>query len=360
MADILYPSRSFLDAALKQLAAQQFFSLKQKGYVAPTVFLKKDKLISGYNYYSSKADAFAKLKYLHKDASGRNVAPAGNIPFKKDGTAQTMGMNCDFYFAVNKDKLVNLTYAALKLALQHGFVYCVFSFYKTDTSGPYWGIFDPHLFGASATTVDSYNPEKVAALDKFHREVAMIKTKHNLLAGYLNNLASRQLTAAEQQIFNEGSLRLQTMRAEMAAIDGIDVYYSKDGRIGFLILPLIAWIIIGTVAVSWTVSKIFEQTEKTKRLNASYDVQKWVSDQKIKIAQDVKAGRIDASQANQLYVDLNKTDAAAAKNAEESAKNTSMFGDVASMVKWGVLGLLMWKGYDLFGAMFNSKKKSSK
>jgi hypothetical protein len=334
---VLYPNRSHLDGFLKVFLKEQLLSVKQRGYVAPTVFLLKDKIISGYNYYNTLDDAFAKLKYLFHDATGRNVTPAGSVPFKKDGTAQTLGINVDFYFAVNSSRLVNLGYVALKAANATGdYIYGVFRFYKTNGSGPYYSVYDPTLFGATATPAGSYSADKIEALDKFHREVALLKSKHNTLAIYLNSLAAKKRNTAEDHAFIRGNFILTAMRAELATLQGVEVYYSKDGTIGVIAIPLIAWVIIGAIA-SWGVPKILEQFEKTKRINASYDTVKWVHDQKVWVFQELKAGRITQEHANLLLADLDKLSATATKNAEASAAGSSMFGDVTELIKWGAL-----------------------
>ena len=351
MAYILYNSKANLDAYLRSLLSEGGFSLKQKGYVAPTVFLLQGKNAgSGWNYYNSLTDAFEKCKYLLR-LGGSNIPPAGFVPLKKDGTAQTIGINVDFYFAVNKDKLVNLGYKARKFAnTLSNPVFCILRFYKTDGTGPFYTVYDPRYMGASATPVSSYSADKISAIDRLNREVALVKAKHNVLASYLNALAVKKLTPVEQQIFNEGSLRLQTMRAEIQQINGIEIYYSKDGTIGFIVLPLIAWLIVGAAVVGWAVSKIVEQYQKTARLNASYDAQKWVSDQKIKIEREVTKGTLTKDQAAALTNDLDKLNANAQKNAEESAKNVpGMFGDIANVVKWAAIALVAWKGMELLG-----------
>lgn len=355
MPNIIYPNKGILDALLRSFSAEVGFSFEKKGYVAPTVFLMKGKQYgSGMSYYSSLSDAFDRLKYIFHQG-GRNVSSVGYVPLKKDGTAQTIGINVDFYFAVNPLAVVNLGYAARRFASsQPDRIYSIIRFYKTDGSGPYYAIYDPNYFGAAATPVSSYSSDKIAAMDKFSREAALLKAKHNTLATYLTQLSAKQLTPVHQQIFNEGSLRLQTMRAEMAQIEGLEVYYSKDGAIGIIALPLIGWVIVGAVVAGWAVSRIIEQYQKTARVNSSYDVQKWVSDQKVKIAQEVVAGRISQASANELNNELNQVSKKAGENAETASQNNSMFGDVAEVLKWGAIVFIAAKVLPMLGKSNNS------
>lgn len=343
MGNILYPSKAVLDSFHKFMVSEIGLPFKQKGYVAPTVFLQKGKIVSGWNYYNSLNDAFEKVKFmLHY--GGTDVKPAGSVSFKKDGTAQTLGINVDFYFAANAMTPVNLGYLAAKYAMQQApanYYFGIFRFFKTDGTGPYYSILDPRYLGITATLVSSYDADKIAALDRFHREAQLLKTKYNTLAAYLNALATKQLTPVQQQVFNEGVLKLTALRSEMETIEGLEYYKQKDGQIGIAFaIPLIAWLIIGAVAISWSVSKILTEYNKTARLNASYDVQKWVQEQKVKIAKEVTAGTLTKEQAAQLNNELNQVNNNAAANAAAAAKNSESFmGELGNIVKWAAIGL---------------------
>lgn len=340
MSTQLYPTKEMLDSFLKSLIAKSSWLLQKKGYVAPTFFLLKGKTISGYNYYNSLQDAFNKVKYLVREG-GADVRPAGSIPFTKDGTPQTAGINCDFYFAVNPLLTINLGYEAVKYWYEKypQVLFCIVRFYKTDGSGPFFSVLDRRYFGVTATPVSSYSYDKISAIDKFNREAALLKAQHNSLAGYLNAMASKTMSPVEQQIFNKGSLRLQTMRAEMSQIEGLEIYYSNDGRIGAIQIGHIGWIIIGSVIAGWAASKILTEAEKTKRVVASYNHQQWAADQKLLIAQEVTKGSITKEQASVLSKDLDVMIKTAGENAAAaSAPSQSMFGEIGEIVKWAAIG----------------------
>lgn len=341
MQSVIYPTKEMLDSFLKTVLTESSWSMKQRGYVAPTIYLEKGFSISGWNYYATLDDAFNKLKYIVNEG-GYDARPAGSVTFKPDSTAQPAGINVDFYLPVNKDSIVNLGYKAMKFLYENYTQpsLSVCRFFKTDGSGPYFLVLNKEYFGIAATKVDSYSADKIAALDTFHREAALLKARHNVLAIFLNELAARQLTPFEQQIFNDGSLRLQTMRTEMASIEGLNPYYSKDGQVGFLGIPLIAWIIVAAIVASWAASKILTEAEKTKRLNLSYNQSKWAEDQRLKISQEITKGTISKEQGDSLYKSLTGVSIAAAKNAETaSASSPSMFGEIGDIVKWGAIGL---------------------
>lgn len=360
MKDLLYPTAAQLDTFLKTFQLYDFgLSLQKKGFVAPTIFLQKGKLISGWNTYATLQDAFNKIKYLIGDG-GADIKPAGSVSFKKDGTAQTIGINVDFYVAINKDKVVNLGYAAFKTAYEKFSkpIYFICKFYKPDGTGPYFLIFDKRYMAAAATTVSSYEKSKVAALDELHRETALLKAQHNVLASFLNKLAAKQLSPLEQQIFNQGMLRLSAMRSEMSALVAngtMEVYYSKDGTIGALVIPLIAWIIVGAVAAGWTVNKIVTEVNKTKRLRTSYDQQKWAAEQELLIAQELKKGTITKEDAAILTAGVKQVSQQAGENATTASQpDKSMFGEIGDIVKWGAIGFGI---YAVANAIGNSKSK---
>lgn len=361
MADVLYPSKALLDAFLKTLLEDVALSLKAKGYIAPTVFFQSGKTISepGWAYYKSLNDAFLKLKYLFKDPAGQNIRPEGSIPIAKNKTAQTIGYNADFYFAVNPASVVSLGYKAIKFSVtQSANIYAIFSFYKQNGSGPYYAIFDPKYLGAAAMPVTSLSADKISAIDKFTREALVLKARHNTLVDYIGTLAQKPQTPALKKVLTESVSKLQAMRAGIQSIEGIKVYYSNDGRIGNpLGLGYLGWIVIGGVLAAWAVPKIIEQFEKTKRLNASFDVQKFVIDNNAFLAQEYKAGRISKAEYDQLIaINQQALDAAIKAAATAVAPSKSMFGEVGDIVKWVAIGLGV---FALSGAIGKSSNKKS-
>lgn len=341
MKAAIYPTKEMMNSFIKTVLGESFLTIKQRGYVAPIFFLEKGPSISGWNYYATLDEAFNKLKYIVNEG-GYDARPSGSIKFKPDRTAQPAGINVDFYLPINKNSIVNVGYKAMKFLYENYSQpsLSVCRFFKTDGTGPYYTILNKAYFGIAATKIASYSADKISALDNLYREAAVLKARHNVLAIFLNNLASRQLSAFEQQIFNEGSLRLQTMRAEIAQIEGINLYYSKDGQIGVIQIALIAWLVVGAIVVSWSVNKILESAEKTKRVNLSYNQSKWAEQQRLLIAQELTKGTITKSQAGILDKSLSMTIEAANKNAETASENSpSVFGEVGNIVKWGAIGL---------------------
>jgi len=340
MANILYPTKDALNSFFAAWSSDNGKSIAAKGYVAPTVFIYNNKTQTSWNYYNSLSEAFQKLKYIFSQPVN-NVSPAGSVPFKKDGTSQTFGINVDFYFAVSPNNLVNMSYAAAKVAYNlPDKYYGVVRFYKTDGTGPFYSVFDPSVFNIAATAVGSYNSDKIAALDKFHRECALLKVKYNSLSIFLNTLASKNMNAVEQRIYSEGLSKLNAMESEMNTIKGIEFYKSKDGQIGFIQIPIIAWIVIGSIAAAWAVNNILTEYNKTARINAAYDVQKWVSEQQLKISQEVKAGSITKEQGDNLFKNLGQIAAGAIKNAEQASKPSGgLLSNIGDIVKWAAIGM---------------------
>jgi hypothetical protein len=313
----------------------------QTGYVAPNVFLRKGGSIPGWNYYGSLTEAAA--AFIDPDP----VHIAGTIYFVNNGLPQTMGINVDFYVIIDgKWTPVNFSYI-----LNNPNATGVIRFFDTNGNGAFYTIWNPYYFGSSATVVGNYTPEKIAALDSFYREVALLKYRYNSLVGFLNSMALRQLNTREQQIFNEGILKLQNISNQINSIDGIEIKYSDKGAvIGIIpIILIIVIILILASATAWTVSTVLAEQEKTKRINDSFELNKWIAEKKLQLSTAVTAGTITQSQAN----DINKTlDAAASignQVAVQSTKETeSLFTQLGSLVKWGVVGAGIYFGYKLF------------
>ncbi len=313
----------------------------QREYVAPTVYTDTAHFVSTWNYYSSLQQATEKWAYLNGHG-GTNYTPAGFISFPNDQKAHTMGFNCDFY--ILKDGTWQLTsYKYLKSLNPSVLVALpiIYRFIRPDGAGIFYAIFNWLYFGLSATSVKSMDPDKLAELDAFYREVQLMKFRYNALVGFLNALGKKQLNAIEQQTFNEGMLLLSSMNNQIAAISGIELEYSQNGAIGNPIILIIIIIVILSAATAWTISTIAKEREKTKRINDSYELSQWIASKKQEIAQQVGAGTISQANAN----DINKTLDAAAQTANTVATNAAkdspgLFGDIASIVKWGVVGIV--------------------
>lgn len=322
--------------AIQQYAARNFST---SGYVAPTVFKLKNSM-AGYNYYKTRAEAVDKLLYLN-NMGGRNVPAAGAIRFVKPGDYETFGINVDFFVHVpfvNKwmavpYEFMRMYYTKLKF---------VFRFYDTSGKGPFYSVFDARSFGIAAQKIDKVSTEKLRALDEFHRELQVLKAKHNTLVSFLADLSKKNLSASEQRTFNSGVLLLNNLQNQLRTIKGVDITYGETGAVaGVGVAPVLIWIVVAIVAagvVSWSVSDILREKEKTSRVNSSYDVQKWVEDQRRQIAAD---NSIPPAEKQRLYDGLDKMAEGSRENAGAALEPTKgTFGEIGDIFKWGVLGLL--------------------
>lgn len=305
--------------AIQQLNSRLY---SERAYVAPTVFRLAGSTTQTYwPYYKSLADAIAQMKY----AAGKTktpVAHAGTISFTKEAKAQTLGINVDFYYPIPVVGITSIPYAYLRDNIAKGPALVPFRFYKTDGSGPFYSVLDNSRLGISATVISNVSEEKVAALDAYHRELQLLKTKYNTLALYLTTLSKKQLKPAQQQSFNEGSLLLQRMSTELGKIKGIDITYTSSGQIGepiTLLTILLISIIAG--AVAWTVVAITAEVAKVKKLNASYDMQKWISDQQLKLAAAKKNGQITQGDYDTMIKTLEDSNNTASKAVNDVTTN---------------------------------------
>jgi hypothetical protein len=317
-----------------------------KGYVAPTVFLRKGGSIASWNYYATLGEALA--AFIEPDP----VRVAGTIYFSNNGLPQPMGINVDFYTLIN-NKWTPVNFEYIKNNPQ---TTGVIRFFDTHGDGAFYTFWNPYYFGASATVLTDYPPEKIAALDSFYREVALVKYRYNALVGFLNNLATKQLSAKEQQVFNEGLLKLQTMSNQLNTIEGLEINYSSTGAVGLPIILIIVIILILASATAWTVASIIEEKEKTKRINDSFELQKFVADKKTEVAAMVQAGTISQAQADSINKTLSEAASAGIRVADKSTEKTgSVFGEIGTLVKWGVLGFLAIEGIKLLKPSTNAK-----
>jgi hypothetical protein len=326
----------------------------ERDYLAPTVY-KKDGvgIPSGYNYYGTLNQAQQKFLFLN-NRGGYNSAPVGYKTFPNTAV-QTFGINVDFY-VYNNGNWILTPYSELRNTnLGQGIV---FRFYLTDGSGPYYSIFDNKLFGISATAIDSVSSEKLAALDAYYREVALLKYRYNNLVGFLNELAKKQLNPKEQQIFNEGMLKLQNMQQQISTLKGIEISYTANGAvIGLPILLIIAVIAILAAVAGWTITEIMGMKEKTKQINDSYNLTMWVASKKQEVAMQATAGTITQSQADGINKTLDDATELANKVAQNASKDNSggIFSNLATLVKWGAIGFLGYKAFQLAGTYRQNK-----
>lgn len=314
-----------------------------RDYVAPTVFTEPSRYITTWNYYSSLKSAVDKYKYL-RGLGGANVAQSGWMDFPNNQKPVTFGINCDFY--ILKDGQFQLTsYKYLKGLPPSGLRDIIFRFLLPTGAGPFYAIFDPYYFGLSAQSIASVPPEKLAQLDEFYRAVDLMKFRYNALVGFLNTLGKKQLNSVEQQIFNEGVLILNSFNQQMATIKGLEVSYTQTGAIGLPIILIIAVIAILATATAWTVTTIATEKQKTKQIADSYDMNKWIAGKKQEVAAMVEQGSISKSAADSINRTLDDAAGVANSIAKKAAeKNKGLFGDIASIVKWGAIGVI---GYSI-------------
>lgn len=316
------------------------------GYVAPTVYLNKNVTnVPNWKYYSTKAAALKQLYYLTGEKGFASQPETGAVSFRKDGTAQTFGINVDFYLPVSTLSNVPLPYTVAKdLILNTKLRFLLVRFTTVNGSGPYYAVFNSLYFGMSATTVKATG-ERFKAYDKFYREVQLLKTKYNTLVTFLTKLSEKQLSAKEQQIFNKGILLKDNLYQQIKQVKGIEIYTSSSGGIGVVAIPVI-WVIalIAAVAASWTIVEINKEWEKSKRINDANDVQKWVAEQMQIVAADPK---ISAEDKKRILKTLSDTADSASKVAEKSAEDEKgLFGEIGNILKWGIIGIVAMKVLD--------------
>jgi hypothetical protein len=314
-----------------------------RGYIAPTVFKKSGiQINAGVNYYSDLLYAVSKYYFL-TNQGGENIDPSGQVMFEPNTNPQTLGINVDFYTIANNAWQWS-SYDYIKGLFT--WPPMVFRFYSTAGDGPFYAIFDPAYMQISATAVDTVTADQLAALDGLYREKELLKYRYNSVAGFLNSLAQKILTPTEQQIYNEGNLRLQAMSNQMGGLQGIEFTYTSTGAvIGVIPVLLILGIVaILAVVASWTIQQVVDLQQKTKQINDSYELNEWVATKKEEIAQQVQAGKISQADADSINKNLdsaaNSANIIATKAAE---KSSSLLGSLGTILQWGVIGYVAFK-----------------
>lgn len=310
----------------------------QRSYLAPTVYLDASKYVSNWLYYASFEQARLKWLYLRGNADGSASVPAGVITFQNNRTAQTLGINCDFYML--KDGTWQLTSYGYLRTLTGTWPPIIYRFFTVDGAGPYYAILDRYYFGLSASAIDEVSADKLAALDALYREVQLMKYRYNSLVGFLNSMAARELNSVEQRIFNEGLLLLNSLQRDMQSVRGIEVAYQKGSTVGIPVIAIIVIIAILAGATAWSVTAVNIEKEKTKQINDSYELQKWVANRKIEVAQLAERGEISAVSADSINRTLDAAARSAQQVAQDAAKDKGIFGNIATILQWGVIGYL--------------------
>jgi hypothetical protein len=325
----------------------------ERDYLAPSVYRPSNRNVSNWNYYSSFWDADKKWKFLNNQG-GQNIAPTGIIYFSSSTQPQTLGINVDFYILVGG--LWQLTsYKYLRTRWSGAALPPVLiRFYTKEGNGPYYAIGNNYQFAIAATTIQSVTAEKLAALDGYYREVQLMKYRYNAFMGFLNSLAKYQsLSPTVQRVYNEGLNLMKIFSQQMSTVRAVEIQYAQGEKIGALpILAVIAIVALLAGAAGWTITAIMTEKEKTKRINDAYELNKWVANKKVEVGAMVEQGSLSETQASDIYKQLNAAAETGNKVAEQESKNKGLFGDIADIVKWGVLGLIGFQAVK----MINNKK----
>lgn len=328
----------------------------QRDYLAPSVYRPANRNVSNWNYYNSFWDAEKKWRYI-ENQGGQNIPPAGIVSFANSATPQTFGINVDFYILVGGLwQLTSYKYLRTRWG-DANLPPVIIRMYTKEGNGPFYAIGNNYHFAIAATTVQSLSPDKLAALDDYYREMQLMKYRYNAFIGFMNTLAGVQnMNTIVQKVYNEGLGLLQTFSQQMSTVRAVEIQYSQGEKIGALpVLAVIAIVALLAGAAGWTVSAIISEKEKTKRINDSYELNKWVAEKKIQVGSMVEQGTLSPSAASTINKQLDAAAEAGNSVAERESANKGIFGNIADIVKWGVLGLIGFQAIKLI----NANKKAS-
>jgi hypothetical protein len=312
---------------LKDLQEWSKKNIAQTVFVNPSVYKPAAIKTSGWNYYASAKDAMYQWAYLNNVKGYTAVKPAGAVLFKKPGIAETMGVTLDFFMYHPALGVVPAPYAIIKQLMysSNKAATCIMRFYKTDGSGPYWGILDNRYLAITADRYDNIAADKVKAITDFHNTVQKLKRQYNVLASFVTELSKRKLNATEQQVFNESMLRLNNFQNQLRQLKGVTIVWDDSGKVsGIGLVPLVwvAIIVVSAIVATYSLDRILSYLSDAKKLDAANDNIQFVHEQKLKIAAAVKSGAITQEQADILNRDLDKTKDAAQKNADDITSRT--------------------------------------
>ena len=324
---------------------------RRQYFVAPTVF-RNGNTPTTYNYYRTWDKAVARYKEL-VNGSAQVTRADGSYTFPGSGP-QTLAINVDFYVPL-AGKFYPILYEGMKTNYSE-IKNFIARGYLPNGAGPFYFIPNNSQFAISATGIQT-TPDKIAELDAWYREMARLKYTYNALAAFLNEMSRRQLSPAEQQIFNEGILRLQNLGAAMRSIKGAEFIYNESGRVGIAPILLLAIVAITAGAVAWTVTEIATEREKTRRINESYEITRWLTAKKAEVAAMAEAGQISQEDKRRIFAGIDASLGAAQDVARQTAKpDQGIFDNLANIVKWGVLGLL---GYSIIQTIGKKNERAA-
>lgn len=334
-------------ASLQKYVEQSWVKL---GYVAPTFYRYASASSTSWAYYATLDEAKKQYEFLLKKQGSVAQKAVGYLSFTANATAQTGGVSVDYFYPFPFYGWVQVPYAALReYWANRPDLLVVARFTKTNGSGPYYTVLVSGTMGIAATVIQNISADKLAAYDLFYKELSILKAKYNALVDHLNSLAAMPFNPVVQQSFNEGMLLLNRMQNDMRKIKGVDFTYTQLGQLnGVGALPLVAWVVFAIIAttISWSLKEILTEKERTKQVNAGYDMQKYAQDQRFKIAQAVQAGTISKEDAAKLDAAAQQAAVNAAdanKTVLERKDTLQSLGDIAKYAMWLGLGFLAVK-----------------
>ncbi len=326
---------------LKSLAKNSEANMPRKVFVAPTVYHDKTGGSSRWVYYATLQEALNQWKYLNKMPGAKAVEPKHSFFFEKGGN-QTMGINVDFFFYHPSFGLMPAPYSFAKewMYQKNIFKYAAIRFYKSDGSGPFYATINNRDFGITADVVKNVSPQKAEELDKLFREIVLLKANFNSLSKYLTTLSKRQLNKTEQQVYNEGLLRLQEYKDAIRQVKGVDFVFGKQNVVGQIgILPVIAWLVVAGISAlivgGYTAYKIAEKWAEVEKVRSDNDSVEFLTEAKIRIAKDP-----DISEATKQRL-LNEANSSITKiqehteNVEKQASSPGIFDKITNLVLIG-------------------------
>lgn len=322
------------------------YQMGSTGFVAPTFYLKSGVSLPRLNYYATKEAAFKQLLFMTNSPGGVDQKTvAGSITFKNDGSAQTAGINCDFFVPIAADQLIPADYAAAKAVYEKvPNIYFIVRFYKTDGTGAYYSILTPIFFGIAATVVKATG-DKLAAMKEFYKNLEFVKAEYNALVGTLNELTNQPFNPITQQTINRLTQRRITMLSEIKSISGINLMTSSGGTInGIGIIPIAIIVAIAIIgAAAWGVTTWIKENEKSKRILSAYQHQQYMAAEQQKILDACKSGAYSQDQCNTALKNIGIAIETGKDVANKSAENTKgLFGEIGDMVKWGAVGFIAY------------------
>jgi|CXWL01.1.fsa_nt_gi hypothetical protein len=340
---------------IKSILVEWALSPAKRGYVSPSVFKIKGAAAKSVKYFDSHTKALNQLKF-NRGAGGKVETSAGFIPFEKSAQHETIGINVQFYLAISDSKTVQIPYSIVKYIIENKIAAAIlFGFYRTNGKGAFFAILE-NWMGIAATKVSSYSPDKVAAMERLYNEANLLKAEFNTLVAFATMLSKKELDLQGQKLFNQAMLRIQSMQAQMLQLKDVSIIFNKDGKISGIGIAPVVIVIIAAVIIApkllELIDRMNERSAQIKKIREENGVLKFVADSKNKNFQDYNKKIITKDQLDNLNKGLDemaKTATGVITANAATPKATSLFGEVGTIVKWGIVGLLVFKGMDLVG-----------